>query len=252
MRKRYIILAALLLVAAVALWTRAAESIRTAEPAAAPSKTDAPSVPEMPPDGTEAPSIPTKAQVLAARERALEGMTEEQVQRLKEAVMAANLDWEHRYLDSNIFGRLEDPDDLEWNRFEQTGEIQIGWTWDGKLGGDIDAVCREKNITKDEFYAQYGKRIVTENHEDADGFAERFSKLRDTVQDEALKADLQYIIDEMQLAKDTHEMAHANNLYQKLHDLDYFLLRYGPEDIGKYVRDRSTAEKYYGTLSCCF
>lgn len=246
MRKRYIILAALLLVAAAALWTRAAESIRTAEPAAAPSKTDAPSVPEMPPDGTEAPSV------LAARERALEGMTEEQVQRLKEAVMAANLDWEHRYLDSNIFGRLEDPDDLEWNRFEQTGEIQIGWTWDGKLGGDIDAVCREKNITKDEFYAQYGKRIVTENHEDADGFAERFSKLRDTVQDEALKADLQYIIDEMQLAKDTHEMAHANNLYQKLHDLDYFLLRYGPEDIGKYVRDRSTAEKYYGTLSCCF
>lgn len=246
MRKRYIILAALLLVAAAALWTRAAESIRTAEPAAAPSKTDAPSVPEMPPDGTEAPSV------LAARERALEGMTEEQVQRLKEAVMAANLDWEHRYLDSNIFGRLEDPDDLEWNRFEQTGEIQIGWTWDGKLGGDIDAVCREKNITKDEFYAQYGKRIVTENHEDADGFAERFSKLRDTVQDEALKADLQYIIDEMQLAKDTHEMAHANNLYEKLHDLDYFLLRYGPEDIGKYVRDRSTAEKYYGTLSCCF
>ena len=123
MRKRYIILAALLLVAAAALWTRAAESIRTAEPAAAPSKTDAPSVPEMPPDGTEAPSV------LAARERALEGMTEEQVQRLKEAVMAANLDWEHRYLDSNIFGRLEDPDDLEWNRFEQTGEIQIGWTW---------------------------------------------------------------------------------------------------------------------------
>lgn len=246
MRKRYIILAALLLVVAAALWTRAAESIRTAEPAAAPSKTDAPSVPEMPPDGTEAPSV------LAARERALEGMTEEQVQRLKEAVMAANLDWEHRYLDSNIFGRLEDPDDLEWNRFEQTGEIQIGWTWDGKLGGDIDAVCREKNITKDEFYAQYGKRIVTENHEDADGFAERFSKLRDTVQDEALKADLQYIIDEMQLAKDTHEMAHANNLYEKLHDLDYFLLRYGPEDIGKYVRDRSTAEKYYGTLSCCF
>ena len=239
MRKRYIILAALLLVVAAALWTRAAESIRTAEPAAAPSKTDAPSVPEMPPDGTEAPSV-------------LEGMTEEQVQRLKEAVMAANLDWEHRYLDSNIFGRLEDPDDLEWNRFEQTGEIQIGWTWDGKLGGDIDAVCREKNITKDEFYAQYGKRIVTENHEDADGFAERFSKLRDTVQDEALKADLQYIIDEMQLAKDTHEMAHANNLYEKLHDLDYFLLRYGPEDIGKYVRDRSTAEKYYGTLSCCF
>ena len=69
------------------------------------------------------------------------------------------------------------------------------------------------------------------------------------MQDEVLRADLQYIMDEMQLAKDTHEMEHAYNLYKKLHDLDYFLLRYGPEDVGKCVYDRSTVEKYYGTLS---
>ncbi|MDE7055112.1 MAG: hypothetical protein K2O84_09940 [Oscillospiraceae bacterium] len=249
MRKQYIILTVFLLVVATMLWAHITDSIQFAEPMVVPREADAASVSETLPDEEDEPVIPTKSEVLVAREQALKGMTEEQVERLKEAVLVANLDWEHKYLKNNIFGRLEDPDDLEWNRFEQTGEIQIGWFLDGELGYDIEAICREENITKDEFYAQYGKRVVTENHEDANGFIERFGKLRDTVQDEALRADLQYIIDEMQLAKDTHEMEHVYNFYKKLHDLDYFLLRYGPEDVGKYVYDRSTVEKYYGTLS---
>ena len=37
-------------------------------------------------------------------------------------------------------------------------------------------------------------------------------------------------------------------IYKKLHDLDYFLLRYGPKDVAKYVEDDSTVSKYYGTL----
>lgn len=44
-------------------------------------------------------------------------------------------------------------------------------------------------------------------------------------------------------------MKYANNLYKKLHDLNYFLLRYGPTDVGPYVEDDSTISTYYGTLS---
>ena len=44
-------------------------------------------------------------------------------------------------------------------------------------------------------------------------------------------------------------MEHANNAYKALHDLDYFLLRYGPADVGPYVTDDSTVSTYYGTLS---
>ena len=40
----------------------------------------------------------------------------------------------------------------------------------------------------------------------------------------------------------------VNDIYKKLHDLDYFLLRYGPKDVAKYVEDDSTVSKYYGTL----
>ena len=56
--------------------------------------------------------------------------------------------------------------------------------------------------------------------------------------------------EEMELAKG-HEMEHVNNVYKKLHDLDYFLLRYGPEVLDSYQSnyDTSTVCKYYGTLS---
>ena len=48
------------------------------------------------------------------------------------------------------------------------------------------------------------------------------------MQNENLKAELHDLAREMELAKG-REMEHVNNVYKKLHDLDYFLLRYGPE-----------------------
>ena len=60
---------------------------------------------------------------------------------------------------------------------------------------------------------------------------------------------MQQIIDETRMAAETHEMEHANNVYKLLHDMDYYLLRYGPDNVGKYVQDISTVSKYYGVLS---
>lgn len=41
---------------------------------------------------------------------------------------------------------------------------------------------------------------------------------------------------------------HVTSEEDAIHDLDYFLLRYGPKDVAKYVEDDSTVSKYYGTL----
>ena len=49
-------------------------------------------------------------------------------------------------------------------------------------------------------------------------------------------------------ANEEFRMEIVNDIYKKLHDLDYFLLRYGPKDVAKYVEDDSTVSKYYGTL----
>lgn len=193
------------------------------------------------------PAIPTAEQVLTARERALAGMTQEQVRRLKLVVREANLWWEHQYFYSNIFGQLEDPDDLYWNYFDKTGEIQIAWAYDGSL--DKDAVCRQENLTEDQFYARYGTKVVTENRYTADDFVAILDELMESVRDESLRSALEYVREEARLAKEQHSMEHADNEYRALHDLDYFLLRYGPTDVGPYVIDDSTVTKYYGTLS---
>lgn len=88
--------------------------------------------------------------------------------------------------------------------------------------------------------------------QEADELTARMEELRGTVRDEDLRADLQYLIDEARLAQETHGMEHANNLYKMLHDLDYFLLRYGPtidEGTDTWIQDKSTISKYYGMLS---
>ncbi len=135
--------------------------------------------------------ILTKAEVYAMREQVLEGMAEEEIERLTENIKVANLRMESAYLNDNIFEKLED----------------------------------------------------------AENFIELLEEMKGTVKNEKLQTDLQQMIDETALAAETHEMEYAYHVYQLLHDMDYYLLRYGLEDVGKYVQDVSTLAKYYGVLS---
>ena len=195
---------------------------------------------------TESP-VPSEEEVLQARAEVLEGMTERQAERLTETVKVANLALESQYLYHNLFGELSDPNSLYWNYFDETGEIQIGWAYSGET--NMETVCRQEDLTEEEFYAKYGTPVVVENRYDADDFITLIEELKEPVQNETLKTDLQEIMDLTELAKNTHVMEYVNSMYKKIHDLDYFLLRYGPTDVGPYVEDDSTITKYYGTLS---
>ena len=193
------------------------------------------------------PEPPKREEVLAARELALEDMSEEEAERLTENIKTANLVLEQAYMYDNIFGKLEDKDSLYWNYFDQTGKIQIGWAYEGDI--DKKEVMEEENLTEEEFYSKYGSPVVAENHYDAEVFAELLADMKSTVNNENLQNDLQQIIDNTKLAAETHEMEYANNIYKLVHDMDYFLLRYGPDDVGSYVQDKSMISRYYGTLS---
>ena len=46
-------------------------------------------------------------------------------------------------------------------------------------------------------------------------------------------------MDQTEQAKETHRMEIVNDIYKKLHDLDYFLLRYGPKDVAVSVRKKN-------------
>ena len=193
------------------------------------------------------PEPPEREEVLAARELALEGMSEEEAERLTENIKTANMVLEQAYMYDNIFGKLEDKDSLYWNYFDQTGEIQIGRAYEGDI--DKKEVMEEENLTEEEFYSKYGSPVVAENHYDAEAFAELLADMKSTVNNENLQNDLQQIIDNTKLAAETHEMEYANNIYKLVHDMDYFLLRYGSDDVGSYVQDKSMISRYYGTLS---
>lgn len=86
------------------------------------------------------------------------------------------------------------------------------------------------------------------NRFDGANFVELIQDMQKSVQNESLSADLQQLIDLTNLAIETHEVEYANEIYKILHDLDYFLLRYGIEDVGKYTKDGSVVAKYYGVL----
>lgn len=191
---------------------------------------------------------PTKEQVLVARETALDGMTTEQIERLTENIKVANIQMEQAYLYDNIFEKLEDKNSLYWNYFDQKGDIQIDWTYNGDYTERKEIQERE-NLTTDEFYEKYGTPVVEYNRFDADNFIDLIAEMQESVQSEDLREDLQNLIDETALAKDTHDMEHVNNIYKILHDMDYYLLRYGLEDVGIYVKDTSILSKYYGVLT---
>lgn len=169
-------------------------------------------------------TFPDKETVENARAKALEGMTEEEADRLTENIKVANSALENAYLWDNIFDKLSDPDDLYWNYIDETGDIQVGWNTDGSPRYEY-------------------------NRFDADNFIELIEDMKASVNNEALREDMDKLIFNMQQAKELHEMEYVNNIYKILHDMDYFLLRYGPEDVGKYTKDASVVVKFYDSLS---
>lgn len=192
--------------------------------------------------------VPSKEEVLAMRELVLEGMTNEEMERLTENIKVANLQLESAYLNDNIFEKLSDKDSLYWNYFDQSGDIQIGWSYNGDYA-DIKKIMDEEGLSKNEFYKKHGEPVMQYNRFDADNFIDLIEDMKKSVQNELLVADLQQLIDLTSLAAQTHEMEYANEIYKILHDLDYFLLRYGIEDVGKYTTDGSVVAKYYGVLN---
>jgi hypothetical protein len=191
---------------------------------------------------------PSKEEVLDMRELVLEGMSEEDIERLTENIKVANLTLESAYIYDNLFEKLSDKDSLYWNYFDQKGDIQIGWSYDGSYS-DMKTIMENEGISQNEFYEKYGEPIIEYNRFDAVNFINLIQDMQKTVHNEMLIADLQQLIDLTSKATETHEMEYANEIYKILHDLDYFLLRYGIDDVGAYTNDLSVVSKYYGVLA---
>ena len=188
--------------------------------------------------------VPTQEEVEKKRDEVLNGMGEEEIDQLKEAIKVENLALENSFVWDNLERKLSDSESLMWNLIDKTGLVQIGWEYDPE-------VYKEKKtyeMTMEDFLEKYGKPVMINNGKDADTFCRQMEELKSTIKNEALRKDFDHLISNMRLARETHDVTYIRNVYEILHDMDYYLLRYGPTEMKPYVSDLSLVCTYYGVL----
>lgn len=205
----------------------------------------------------EGADVPSKETVLERRNACLQGMSEEDITRLTENIKVANLAMEYSYLYDRLFERMADPEDLYWNYVDQKGDIQIGYSLEQEA---VDA-WKEYSQNAEEItdmdscwkaYQQYeeehGQPVYTYNRFDADNFIALMEEMKGLLKNDMLTADLNQLIENTRQAKETHDVTYIKEIYYILHDMDYYLLRYAPDDVASFVQDKGTIAVYYGAL----
>ena len=91
--------------------------------------------------------------------------------------------------------------------------------------------------------------MATTNEHTLDDFIAVLEELKGSVKSGLLDKDLARMEDLCAEAKETHDYLYVNELFRMLHDMEYFLLRYGITDVGPYVSDTSWLSTYFGSLS---
>lgn len=189
---------------------------------------------------------PTKEEVLLMRENVLKGMSEEEIKRVTELIQVENQNREYSYLKGSGYREYNDPESMHWNLYTQSGIVQTGWA----MPCDAPGFDLNGEMTEEEYYETYGTKCISEIEVP---LAERFygiiEEVRSLIKSELLEKDLDTLEEYMRLAVEKHDVSYFHQMYYILHDMDYFLFRYGPEDVGRYTMDDSTVRKYYGVLS---
>lgn len=205
----------------------------------------------------EGADVPSKETVLERRNTCLQGMAEEDITRLTENIKVANLAMEYSFLYDRLFERMADPEDLYWNYVDQKGDIQIGYSLEQEA---VDA-WKEYSQNAEEItdmdsywkaYQQYeeehGQPVYTYNRFDADNFIALMEEMKGLLKNDTLAADLDQLIVNTRQAKETHDVTYIKEIYYILHDMDYYLLRYAPDDVASFVQDKGRIAVYYGAL----
>lgn len=162
--------------------------------------------------------VPTEEEVVALRKLVEAGMTQEEIDTLVEFFIPYHRRFNNALEARDLFTLLLNPYDYKWNYFDQTGKIYLD------------------------------TNVVTYNAHDAYWFADQLAELKASVKSGLLDEDFDRMIALCISAADHHRAEDAKELLQMIHDLDFYLLRYGPVNaLG--ARDMSVLKTYYGSLS---
>ncbi len=90
-------------------------------------------------------------------------------------------------------------------------------------------------LTKEEIEQQFGVPVYANNEYDAERIIQVLNELKDTIHNETFKQNFINMAEYVQKAKDTHDVKYILRIYYILHDMDDYLLRYGPDDVGRML-----------------
>lgn len=193
----------------------------------------------------KSPLQPIKKHVLEMRNKVLAGMTEEEIKQASKMVQKGNEYGEGSYLHGLKFQHFKDADSLYWNIFTQSGNIVIGYMIDIKH----PKYDPNSGMTEEEYNVKYGEpEVMSISTPVGERFYSYIDNLQNIIKTDMLDEDFAEIRNCMKLAIETHDVDYLYRIYYKFHDLDYYLFRYGPEDISPLVGYASSIEIYYGAL----
>lgn len=191
------------------------------------------------------PIQPTKEEVLKMRKKVLAGMSDEEIKQLTKLIHKGNYSGERNYLPANEFLDYRNQNDLRWNLFTDSGEVIIGYAFDSK----VPPYGQVSGMTEEEYNEKYGTPVViSDNVPIGEEFYTYIDSIEKLLKTNLLDNDLNEMKHYMERAIVTHDVKYLHEIYYKLHDLDYYLFQYGPEDVSPDVAYASSIEIFYGRL----
>lgn len=196
-------------------------------------------------DAEDAPAHPSEYAISEIRKIALAGLSENEIEDFHNFIMEMHDNWrdlENPY-SANLV--LSDPGAARWNYFHQTGEIVVGYIFNAEIWEKRETL----GLTAREFEEKYGGAVYDNNEYDADAMIAKIDEFKQKVQEPLLRMDLDRLSEAIRNARDTHLQKYAVEMYQIIHDMDYYLFRYGPYI--SYPFDLQERERFYGVLEVC-
>lgn len=187
----------------------------------------------------------SEAEILAKRELAFVGLTDEEAQGFILRVQAMNQWLENEWVYGNHFEDFSYPNSLAWNYLTESDEMEYGWLYNLNDW----PLQEELGLDNASFYSRYGGYNILEVEYDWNAWLASFETYQTLFTDEAMQADVARLIEYITLAQETHRVEFLREVYYIAHDMDYFLFRYAVPDYAPYVADLSTQETYYGSLA---
>ncbi len=129
-------------------------------------------------------SYPDREIYTAVQKQSFEGIGKEDIAYINDFVTGIYLPLEEELNNGSLTNAIQDPDNMIWNIFDETGEIVIGYAYDTEIWENRE----NYNCTDEEFQEKYGEPVYYDNNYDSHGLINELKKVQDKISDSSFIA----------------------------------------------------------------